>query len=319
MSETENHVVTISTDIFDEEGDYVCDLEEVDPLEPVINPKPYNRFRWLQLDSSIRLNLAGTDWSPRIEIDTVPSGRHFHHGVSKKMDEKSGRLVPDQKLFSLLNSRNQTLLTIDYSNDLRSFHVMEPDSDRFIAFFTLPPYPPDPMSDPCTIEIHNVVDQEIYVVNSVHLTDLTITIKSESGEELAVIMRPPPKWTASQPGLMTLHFSGDDREGLTCRERAVILGFFLAIGVQAMSHWKRSSVGILAVYVFSAVCCTFIILFVYMAFRQDGALNSNNLNILRNNRVGLSAADLGLRKQWPGALNEHVEELQKLNVPAPSS
>lgn len=120
-------------------------------------------------------------------------------------------------------------------------------------------------------------------------------IKSATGEELAVIMRPPPKWTQSQPGLMTLHFSGDDREGLTCRERAIILGFFIAIvstlfkiiseilfwrstliktiaiyqGIQAMSLWKRSSVGILAVYVLSAVLGCFMVLFLYIALRND--------------------------------------------------
>ncbi|ODN05052.1 hypothetical protein Ocin01_01569 [Orchesella cincta] len=298
MSESDDHIVVISEeDIFEVEGDYVCDIEEL--ATEASNPKPYNRFRWLQLDSSIRLNLAGTDWAPRIEIEAVPSGRRFHHEVNAKRDDKSGRLVPDQKLFSLLNSRNQTLLTIDYSTDLRSFHVMEPDSDRFIAFFTLPPFPPDEKAPPCTIEIHNVVDQEIYLVNSIRLTDLTITIKSVTGEELAVIMRPPPKWTASQPGLMTLHFTGDDREGLTCRERAIILGFFLAIGVQAMSHWKRSSVGLFAVYIISAVLGSLIILFIYMAFRQDVVYTNNLIIPVRRGGV-LSAADLGLRKEFPG-------------------
>jgi len=110
---------------------------------------------------------------------------------------------------------------------------------------------------------------------------------------------------------MTLHFTGDDREGLTCRERAIILGFFLAIGVQAMSHWKRSSVSILALYVLSAVLGSFIILFVYMAFRQDTSLSSNNL-IMPRNRV--TAADLGLRMPLPGYSNTHLEDLQKLTV-----
>lgn len=82
-------------------------------------------------------------------------------------------------------------------------------------------------------------------------------------------MRPPPKWTQSQPGLMTLHFTGDDRDGLTCRERAIILGFFLSFGIQAMSHWKRSSLGILAVYVLSAILGCFFVLFIYVAFRND--------------------------------------------------
>ncbi len=82
-------------------------------------------------------------------------------------------------------------------------------------------------------------------------------------------MRPPPKWTASQSGLMTLHFTGDDRDGLTCRERAIILGFFLSLGIQGISHWKRSSFGILTVYVLSAILGCFFVIFIYVAFRND--------------------------------------------------
>jgi hypothetical protein len=65
-------------------------------------------------------------------------------------------------------------------------------------------------------------------------------IKSEKGEEMGTISRPSPKWTQFVSGTMTLNFTGDEREGLTTREKAIVLGFLIAL-VQDLSTFLKTS------------------------------------------------------------------------------
>lgn len=47
---------------------------------------------------------------------------------------------------------------------------------------------------------------------------------------MGTIATPPQfKWTQFLSGTMTLNFTGDEREGLTSREKAVVLGFLIAV------------------------------------------------------------------------------------------
>ncbi len=55
---------------------------------------------------------------------------------------------------------------------------MEPDSQRFIAFFTLPTFPCDENELPSPIYIHNVIDGEMYVVDP-FANDLSIPVSKK--------------------------------------------------------------------------------------------------------------------------------------------
>jgi hypothetical protein len=45
---------------------------------------------------------------------------------------------------------------------------------------------------------------------------------------MGIITKPPPKWTKILSGTMTLTFTGDERGGLTSREKVILLGFLVA-------------------------------------------------------------------------------------------
>lgn len=52
---------------------------------------------------------------------------------------------------------------------------------------------------------------------------------------MASISRPPPKWTQFMTMTMSLNYTGDERDGLTTREKAVVLGFLIALVI--MTPW----------------------------------------------------------------------------------
>jgi len=59
---------------------------------------------------------------------------------------------------------------------------------------------------------------------------------------MAIISKPPPKWTKILSGTMMLNFTGDEREGLTSREKAVIFGFLIALVcvMTLMTQFRKS-------------------------------------------------------------------------------
>jgi len=67
---------------------------------------------------------------------------------------------------------------------------------------------------------------------------------------------------------MTLNFTGDERDGLTTREKAIILGFLIALGIFGMDYWKRSSSGILTFYLISILLFSALVIFIYSRFRE---------------------------------------------------